>query len=716
MLGAMESWGASDLFVHAGRHPAVRLHGQVVPLEVPPTPAEELERFVTRALPEHKLADFRRAGDLDAGFSLPDGKRFRLNLARQLGQLSLVARVLAHGNLGFEELGLPPVLGTWAERPRGLILVTGATGAGKSTTMAAMVHHINQTRAAHVITIEDPVEFLHADQRARVTQREVGTDTLSFDVALRQALRESPDVIFIGELRSPETMRVALQAALTGHLVLSTLHTVDVAQTLQRALGLFPEEQAQQVAVDLSLALVGVAAQRLVPRADGHGRVVAVERLSLTPGAARLIREQRVEDLEDHLRTTDGPDAVSFDQALLELSQSGAIDLDTALAHASHPEELSLAARGMSTRTRQRTQPGAAAAGLSIEGLLSTMEQLGASDLHLSVGQPPTLRINGRLLAAEGAEPLTAEDVRLLLHSIMSVRQRSVYEIERELDFSLGLDEGRRYRVNAYFERGHMAAALRAIPSQIPLAEKLGLPKQLLQLGAQPQGLLLVAGPTGAGKTTTLACLIDRINNSRACHVMTIEDPIEYVHISRRAVVHQREVGADTKGFAAALRHILRQDPDVVLIGELRDLETISAALTAAETGHLVLATLHTNDAIQTIDRIIDVFPPHQQPQVRSQLAASLLGVVSQRLLPRADGTGRVAAFEVMVANSAIRTLVRENKMHQALGIMQAARGGGMMTMDASIEGLIKSRLVDKDEAMRYMLNPASAERRQRPG
>jgi twitching motility protein PilT len=344
------------------------------------------------------------------------------------------------------------------------------------------------------------------------------------------------------------------------------------------------------------------------------------------------------------------------------------------------------------------------------------MEQLGASDLHLSVGQPPTLRINGRLLAAEGAEPLTAEDVRLLLHSIMSVRQRSVYEIERELDFSLGLDEGRRYRVNAYFERGHMAAALRAIPSQIPLAEKLGLPKQLLQLGAQPQGLLLVAGPTGAGKTTTLACLIDRINNSRACHVMTIEDPIEYVHISRRAVVHQREVGADTKGFAAALRHILRQDPDVVLIGELRDLETISAALTAAETGHLVLATLHTNDAIQTIDRIIDVFPPHQQPQVRSQLAASLLGVVSQRLLPRADGTGRVAAFEVMVANSAIRTLVRENKMHQALGIMQAARGGGMMTMDASIEGLIKSRLVDKDEAMRYMLNPASAERRQRPG
>ncbi|MBI4860059.1 MAG: PilT/PilU family type 4a pilus ATPase [Candidatus Riflebacteria bacterium] len=277
--------------------------------------------------------------------------------------------------------------------------------------------------------------------------------------------------------------------------------------------------------------------------------------------------------------------------------------------------------------------------------------------------------------------------------------------MERELDFALSLEDGKRFRVNAYHQKGRMAASLRAIPTRIPEADKLGLPETVVRLGEQPHGLLLIVGPTGSGKSTTLACLIDRINNSRACRIITVEDPIEYVHEGKKATIDQREVFADTPTFATALRNILRQDPDVILVGELRDLETISAAITAAETGHLVLATLHTNDAVQAVDRVIDVFPPSQQSQIRSQLAASLVGVVSQRLLQRADGQGLVAAFEVMLANAAIRTLIRENKMHQAQSAIETRRSEGMFTLDHSLGQLFSKGVITREESLRYARN-----------
>ncbi|HNH50161.1 MAG TPA: PilT/PilU family type 4a pilus ATPase, partial [Myxococcota bacterium] len=293
-------------------------------------------------------------------------------------------------------------------------------------------------------------------------------------------------------------------------------------------------------------------------------------------------------------------------------------------------------------------------------------EGRGASDLHLTAGRPPLVRINGELGPLDhsevGRQPLSEGDMRTLLYSVMSARQRALYELERELDFALAVEsEGkrRRFRVNAYYQKGQMAAALRAINSEIPAAEKLGIPEAILKLTERTQGLLLVVGPTGAGKSTTLACLLDRINRSRACRIITVEDPIEYVYESKLATVDQREVSSDTLTFAAALKYSLRQDPDVILVGEMRDLETISSALTAAETGHLVMATLHANDVAQTVTRIVDTFPSHQQEQIRAQLASALLGVVSQRLLPSKNG-GRTAVFEVMLANPAVRTLVRE--------------------------------------------------------
>ncbi len=706
LLRAMATYRASDLFLCEGKAPTLRVHGQIVPLDHPPSSADDMGAVQEMFLTPLQRQQLEERGDMDVGFTLDQRQRFRVNLSRQQGMLAAVIRALPLGDLDFGELGLPTMLPTLFEPLRGLVLVTGATGSGKSTSMAAMINHINATRPVHVVTIEDPIEFVHQDRMGRVSQREVGSDTGSFQHALRQVVRQSPDVIMIGELRDAETMQVAISAALTGHLVLTSLHTVDASQTLQRILAYFPEHQRQQAALDLSIALKAILCQRLLPRADGMGRVPAVEMMVNTPATRRLLREQRVDDLMDVVRGSAAPGMITFNESLLDLHRTKKISFETGVAFASNPEEFILWTKGMTTGGQgARTKDGRASKGIDLKVLLGRAMELGASDLHLAAGRPAIVRIVGNLRKL-GDHQLTDGDMRMLLHSIMNARQREVYELEREVDFALGLDDGRRFRVNAYFQRGRMAAALRAIPEKVPDPHVLGIPDVVLELGDKPHGLLLVVGPTGSGKSTTLACLVDRINRSRNCRIITIEDPIEYVHRSRRATVDQREIHADSKSFAAALKYILRQDPDVILVGEMRDAETMSAALTAAETGHLVMSTLHTNDAVQAIDRIVDSFPPHQQSQVRSQLASALLGVVSQRLLPKAEGNGRIAAFEVMIASTAIRTLIRENKMHQAHGLMEASRRDGSVTMDRALQQLFQDKQVLYEDAQRYLRNP----------
>ncbi|MBN1336384.1 MAG: PilT/PilU family type 4a pilus ATPase [Deltaproteobacteria bacterium] len=705
ILHAMEAARASDLLLSPDRPPAIRVDGHLRSIDQPPVSEAEIREALEAVLPVEALARFDTSGSLEVGFSL--GRlRFRASLARARGALAVVVRALPSGALTFEELGLPPALATFLEPPRGLLLVTGATGSGKSTTLAAIVHHLNRTRPVHVVTVEDPIEFVHADLQGRVTQREVGTDTPSFHAALRDVVRQSPDVVMVGEIRDRPTVEVVLSAALAGHLVLASLHTVDASQTLQRLLGWFPEDTRGQVALDLSLALRGILSQRLLPRADGKGRVVAVELLTNSPAAATCIRDQRVGEILDLVRADPGPGMCSFNESLLGLLKDGRITEAAGLAHASNPDEFALWARGMTTGVDGfRGQDfRRLAAGFDMKGLLGVALEQKASDLHLAAGRPPMLRLGGGLVPL-GSRMLSDADVRMLLFSILSARQREQYELEREVDFALALEGGRRFRVNAYFQRGRMAAALRTIPSQVPSAQELRIPEFLLDLGDRPQGLILVVGPTGSGKSTTLACLVDRINRTRACRILTVEDPIEYVHEGVLATVDQREVHADTRSFAAALKYILRQDPDVILVGEMRDVETISAAITAAETGHLVLSTLHTNDAVQTVDRIVDVFPSHQQPQVRTQLAACLLGVASQRLLKAREGNRRVAVFEILAANAAIRNLIRENKMHQAYGIMEASRRDGSVTMDAALQDLVNEGLITMEEGQRHMRN-----------
>lgn len=703
LLVGMIQQGASDLFVTEGKCPAYRIDGALQPADDTVASGTLLEAILETALRPAQREAFERAGEMNVALSLENVGRFRLNVHLQRGLTGIVVRRVPPGAVRFEALGLPAEVQAFAEMRNGLVLVTGATGSGKSTTLAAMVHHLNTHFTRHIVTIEDPVEFVHEDIHSRLTQREVGSDTRDFPAALRNVLRESPDVILIGELRDAETATVALSAAMTGHLVLTTLHTTDSIKAINRFLGLFPEQVRQATAEDLAACLRGVVAQRLVPRADRPGRVAAVEVLSNTPAVQRLLREGRQNEIPDLMRSSEA--MCSFNQALFQLFQRGIISIETGIAHAPDPEDFRMHAQGMergSSTFQTEADSLPTVGGLEMRSLLHSASRHGASDIHLTVGSPPVFRIHGKLSPLE-AKPLTAGDVRALLFTLLSQAQREQFELEKELDFAVSLSGNVRFRVNAHYQRGTIAVAMRVIPSAVPARESLGLPEAVLRLSEQQQGLVLVTGPTGSGKSTTLATLVDILNSTRSCRIITVEDPIEFIHHNRLAHIEQREVGADTKSFASALKYILRQDPDVVLVGEMRDLETIQAALTAAETGHLVLATLHTNDAPQAIDRIIDVFPAHQQEQIRTQLAASLLAVVSQRLLLSKQGSGRVAAFEILTATAAVRTLIREGKTHQLLSAMEIGARDGMMTMDHSVIELLQSGRLERSEALKYI-------------
>jgi twitching motility protein PilT len=334
-----------------------------------------------------------------------------------------------------------------------------------------------------------------------------------------------------------------------------------------------------------------------------------------------------------------------------------------------------------------------------------------ASDLHLTAGAPPMIRKRGSLVPIEGLPKMTPTDTREIIYAVLNSSQRQRLETDWQIDFAYSVPGHGRFRVNAYFQRGTLGAAFRLIPSETVPLEKLGMPPVIREFSKKPRGIVLVTGPTGSGKSTTLASLINEINETRDEHILTIEDPIEFLHKHKRCIVNQRELGADAPSFAAGLRAGLRQDPDVILVGEMRDLETIATALTAAETGHLVFATLHTQDTAQTVDRIVDVFPPDQQQQVRVQLSVALQGIVTQQLLPTADGQGRIAATEVLVPTPAVRNLIREGKTHQIYSALQTGGQFGMQTMDSALAQLVREQKITRELAEARSSSPEELRR-----
>ncbi len=336
---------------------------------------------------------------------------------------------------------------------------------------------------------------------------------------------------------------------------------------------------------------------------------------------------------------------------------------------------------------------------LDFAAVLTKMVEVRASDVHLTAGFPPAVRVRGRVAPIDDYPPLSPQETREIVYSILNDSQRKRFENEQQLDFAYAIPGVARFRVNCFFQRGAISAAFRLIPAEILSLESLGLPQVLEEFTRKPRGFVLVTGPTGSGKSTSLASMVDVINSEREEHILTIEDPIEFLHTHKKCIVNQREIGADAHDFASALKAALREDPDVILVGEMRDLETISTALTAAETGHLVFATLHTQSTAQTVDRIIDVFPPHQQQQVRMQLSVALQGIVTQQLLPTADGSARIAACEVLVPTPAIRNLIREGKTHQIYSALQTSGAVGMQTMDSHLAQLVRTGKITRSLA-----------------
>ncbi|MBI2251188.1 MAG: type IV pilus twitching motility protein PilT [Armatimonadetes bacterium] len=342
---------------------------------------------------------------------------------------------------------------------------------------------------------------------------------------------------------------------------------------------------------------------------------------------------------------------------------------------------------------------------MTIENLLYKMVEEGSSDLHLKVDSPPMLRVDGELVPCAYA-PLKNDHLRAMLESILTEQQKAQFVAEKELDLSYSIPGLSRFRINIYLQRNSWAGAFRVVPARPFTIDELKLPDILKDLAMRPRGLILVTGPTGSGKSTTLAAMIDHINENRHCHIVTVEDPIEFIHKDKNSLLSQREIGSDTYSFSNALKHVLRQDPDVVLIGEMRDLETTAIAITAAETGHLVLATLHTNSAATTVDRVIDIFPPHQQQQIRMQLSVTLEGILCQALLSKASGHGRVMAMEIMPVNPALRNIIREGKSHQIPNIIQSGSSFGMQSLDMALRNLYIQGLVTYEEALNKAASP----------
>lgn len=719
LLDNINQVGITDIFITDGATPFMRVNNTIIPIKHPPIPYNSVTEFREAILPAISARHYKKFKSADISYITKNSnKRYRINFFSSQNGDSMACRPIKDAStLSLEELHLPSYINDLALMNRGIIIVCGATGSGKSTTMATMINHISKNCRKHILTLEDPIEFVYKNNSSLITQRELGINTPSWAGALRDAMRENPDCIVIGEMRDLDTIQAAINAALTGHLVITTVHTGNTILAIERIINLFPSDQRNHVAEDFAEAFLGIIGQRLLPLANEPGLIPAIEYLPSAPRIKKLVSQRNFAELEKVLHEANIPNACNFTHSVFKLFSQGKISLETAKSHASNPDEFMLLYEGMQSGVDafkrsygEKTIEGKQATDLS--SLLYTAIRMGSSDLILTVDTPPSIRINGTICTMD-LPPLRSDDTSRLLHSVLTNHQRVEFEENKELDFALAVKLKStsskqsftgRFRINAFYQRGAIGIVARVINSTIPSMDTLGLPAIVGALSNYHQGLVLVTGPTGSGKSTTLACMIDMINQSRAAHIITIEDPIEFVHSNKKSIIEQRELNSDTLGFATAIKHALRQDPDVILVGELRDTETIAAALTAAETGHLVLATIHTNNSPQTIDRIVDSFPNTQQNQIKLQLAGVLAGVISQQLIPKKDGSGRVAAFETMIGTSAVQALIREGKTHLLKSTIETNYKNGMITMEHYVEDLVANNIISQKEADKIVI------------
>ena len=615
--------------------------------------------------------------------------------------------------LGFESESLAKFEAA-IQKPWGMVLVTGPTGSGKTNTLYSSISAIN-TPETNIMTAEDPVEFNLVGVNQVQVRENIG---LNFAAALRSFLRQDPNIILVGEIRDFETAEIAVKAALTGHLVLSTLHTNDAPSTVNRLMNMGIEPFL--VASSLNL----VCAQRLVRSickncTEPHPTPApALMQAGFSAEDAKTVVPNRGKGCEKCNNTgykgrVGLYEVMEVTEELRELILVGASALELrrkAVDEGMITLAQQRASQGQGRRhdDRRGRQGDGEVDGARCPSCCKTLVELEGSDLHLTTNTPPQIRVHGHLQRLDGAD-LTPPRRSSSPTACSPTRRRSASRRRSELDFSFGIKGMARFRCNMFNQRGAVGAVYRLIPEKIRGFQELGLPPVLATLAERPRGLVLVTGPTGSGKSTTLAAMIDKINKERHDHILTIEDPIEFVHQHQGCLVNQREVHSDTQSFSMALRAALREDPDIVLIGEMRDLETVESALRIAETGHLTFGTLHTNSAAQTINRIIDIFPSHQQSQIRTQLSLVLEGIVCQALLPKIGG-GRVASLEIMVPTPAIRNLIREDKVHQIYSAMQTGQEKmGMQTMNQSLATLLSEEADHARDRAERVVEPRRA-------
>ncbi len=640
------------------------------------------------------------------------------------------------------------------DSPHGIIYLTGPTGSGKTTTLYMVLDEMAK-RSVNISTIEDPVE----KNIKKINQTQVNnTAGLTFEVGLRALLRQDPDIIMVGETRDSETASISVRSAITGHLVFSTLHTNDAASSIVRLIDMGVEpylvansmvgtvaqrlmrricpECGQEVeATEEECRLLGAAPGTKIKKAHGctqcnftgySGRIAVHEILTVDSTVRKMITDgASMDEIQDYAVRHQGMHLLRDSAIEKVLQQVTTIEELRKVAYYSDAP----AAQACTTSVPAAAQPVApqpaapqivqmteilppvaaqvkedpfadvGAATVHVEDIILRARESGCSDIHITAAKPLMIRINGAL--QETKEQYSKEQITAMLLEMCDADQRAQLAAGNDLDFAVQTRDGNRQRVNIFRDMGALAATIRLLNSHIPTLESLGLPMVLGEIVKQPRGLILVTGPTGSGKSTTLAAMIDSINATRPDHIITIEDPVEYVYEKKQSLIHQREVGRDVASFAAALRSALREDPDIILVGEMRDYETISAALTAAETGHLVLSTLHTTGAAQTIDRIIDACPNGSQNQVRTQLAGVLNAVVTQCLIPKIEG-GRIAATEILIGTDAVANMIRENKCHQMNTAMQAGAALGMHTLNRDLMSLVQRGVISMEQARKY--------------
>src|SRR6202163_1010769 len=606
---------ASDLHLSAGVPPMIRVDGDMKRVNMPALAHKEVHSMVYDIMNDKQRKAFEEFFETDFSFEIPKLARFRVNAFNQNRGAGAVFRNIPSVILSLDDLAAPKIFRDLCMLPRGLVLVTGPTGSGKSTTLAGMVDYCNDNRPDHIITIEDPIEFVHDSKRCLINQREVKRDTLGFSEALRSALREDPDIVLVGEMRDLETIRLALTAAETGHLVFGTLHTSSAAKTIDRVVDVFPGEEKDMVRSMLSESLRAVISQTLLKRTGG-GRVAAHEIMIGTPAIRNLIREGKIAQMYSSIQTR----------------QAG-------------------------------TQPGES--------------------------RPQMERA------------LTAEQSGMLVRAIMNDRQTKEFDATKECNFAISPPGIGRFRVSAFVQQGATGCVIRLINAKIPTFEELDLPAVMKEVVLTKRGLVLVVGGTGSGKSTTLASMLGYRNDKTRGHIVTIEDPVEYVHQHKGCVITHREVGVDTESWHAALKNTLRQAPDVILIGEIRDRETMEYGIQFAETGHLVLATLHANSSNQALDRIINFFPEERREQLLMDMSLNIRALISQRLIPREAGTGRIAAMEIMLNSPLIQDLIFRGEVAKIKAVMSRSTRVGMKTFDQALFDLYEQGHISYEDALR---------------